>query len=178
MAYNQPQELTFLQSITASSSATISFTSKIDSDFDTFVVKFRNIFPATNAALFRMLFSTNNGSSYLASTGYRWAMINSTSTGLTQDGATATSSFQVANGLSTTSGRVMNGTMILYGLNSAANTKSFYSSVEKIGSSGDLEEQRVGGVHTGTTAVNAIRFQMSSGNIASGTFILYGVKEP
>jgi len=176
MAYNDPQELCLIQTLTASTSATISFTSGIGSNFNVYVVKLRNILPSSNAVTLRMLWSTNGGSSYLSS-GYKWAMINSVSTGLSQDGSNSTVAVQVCNSMSSTAGRVMNGEIILYELNNS-NFKTAFCYTDKQGSSGNMEGQSVMGSHTGTTAVNAIRFQAGSGNIASGTFSLYGVNEP
>ena len=56
--------MTLLQTQTASSSATIDFTSNIDSTYDSYVFKFINIHPATDNVYFQMNFSTDGGSNY------------------------------------------------------------------------------------------------------------------
>ena len=51
MASLSTGSMTLLQTQTASSSATIDFTSGIDSTYDVYVFKFINMHPATNTAL-------------------------------------------------------------------------------------------------------------------------------
>jgi hypothetical protein len=58
-------KMTLLSTQTASASATISFTSGIDSTYDSYVFKFINIHPATDSVLiFHFNFSTDGGSNY------------------------------------------------------------------------------------------------------------------
>ena len=57
-------KLTLISSQTASASASISFTSGIDSTYHTYLFKFVNIHPATNTAVFHFNMSTDGGSSY------------------------------------------------------------------------------------------------------------------
>jgi hypothetical protein len=53
-----------LSTATASSSASIEFTSGIDSSYDIYQFEFINIHPATNGANFNFNLSTDNGSNY------------------------------------------------------------------------------------------------------------------
>ena len=55
---------TLLETQTASSSATIDFTSNIDSTYDSYVFKFINIHCGTNDTNFTFQGSSNGGSSY------------------------------------------------------------------------------------------------------------------
>jgi hypothetical protein len=57
-------KMILLSTQTASASATISFTSGIDSTYDSYVFKFINIHPETNAVKFQFNFSTDSGSNY------------------------------------------------------------------------------------------------------------------
>ena len=57
-------KMTLLQTQTASSSASISFTSNIDSTYPIYLFKFINIHPATDGAEFTINFSTDSGSNY------------------------------------------------------------------------------------------------------------------
>lgn len=176
MAYNSPQELCLISSQTASASATISFTSGISSNFNVYVIKLRNIRAATNGTFVNMLWSIDGGSTYLAGTSYKWGEINSTSAGLSQNGSSGGASFQITEGTSSSNSRFVNGEIQLFNL-SDTNVKTYYSYCESLGSSGNMQSYTICGVNTGTTAVNAIRIQMSSGNITSGTLSLYGVNE-
>ena len=56
--------LVLLSTQTASSSATIDFTSNIDSTYDSYVFKFINMHPATNSVEFSFNMSTDSGSNY------------------------------------------------------------------------------------------------------------------
>ena len=56
--------MTLLETQTASSSSTISFTSNIDSTYKEYVFKFINIHPQTGSQSFSFQGSTNTGSSY------------------------------------------------------------------------------------------------------------------
>ena len=57
-------DLILLSTQTASASANISFTSGIDSTYDSYVFKFINCHPATNGVYFQFQSSTDGGSSY------------------------------------------------------------------------------------------------------------------
>jgi hypothetical protein len=56
--------ITLISSQTASASASLSFTTGIDSTYRTYMFKFINIHPSYNAAKFRLIGSTDGGSSY------------------------------------------------------------------------------------------------------------------
>ena len=56
--------LILLSTQTASNSATISFTSGLDSTYDEYIFKVIDIHPRTNAVRFRFNFSTDSGSNY------------------------------------------------------------------------------------------------------------------
>jgi hypothetical protein len=56
--------ITLISSQTASSSASLSFTTGIDSTYRTYLFKFINIHPATDAVNFQFNLSTDGGSSY------------------------------------------------------------------------------------------------------------------
>jgi hypothetical protein len=56
--------LTLLSTVTASGSASISFTSGINSTYDVYQFKFINIHPATDAVYFQFNLSTDGGSNY------------------------------------------------------------------------------------------------------------------
>ena len=56
--------MTLISEQTASSSATISFTSGIDDTYDKYVFKFYDIHPATDNAKFQFNLSTDSGSNY------------------------------------------------------------------------------------------------------------------
>jgi hypothetical protein len=57
--------LTLISSQTASASASISFTTGIDSTYDEYIFKFINLHPSVDQAkIFNLIYSTDGGSSY------------------------------------------------------------------------------------------------------------------
>ena len=175
MAYNSPQELALIQTLSASNSATISFTSGISSNFPSFVVKIRNYVPASNGSNLQMLWSTNGGSSYLGGTSYLYASLLTATSTNTHPASTGTAFFQLAPSVSSTAAQALNGELILHNM-SDANLKNFMGTFEYESSGSAISYISVVGSN-GTTAINAIQFLSSTGNITSGTFDLYGVNE-
>jgi len=175
MAFNFPYRLSKIATKTASSSASLSFTSGISSNFTTYYIKVRRLVPATNNTQLLMTFSTNGGSSYL-STNYKyafaWVNTNVSSGNISSD---SDSSIKVSDSCSNVSTQPMNLDMVLYNLNDSTYCVKtvFQGVIYGNGSLGFVQEG--GGMNTGTTAINAIKFAQSSGNLTSGTITLYGV---
>lgn len=177
MAYNTPRELVLIDTKTASNSATISFTTGISTNFSVYFIKIRNMVVASDTANILMLFSTNGGSSYLSSN-YDWGYVNGGSNPFTSgvNGA-ADSKSQIGNFLSNTSSNACNGDIKFFNLADSTNIKTYFFYSNSINSGNNDFYFVGGGRNSGTTAINAIRFQASTGNITSGTFYLYGVTE-
>jgi len=175
MAYNYPRTLVLLATLPASSSSTISFTSDITSSFSIYYVSLRNI-PATNNVSLNLLFSTDNGGTYLASNYlYTHNEIISAST-LTSTGNTSTTASILTIALNNSASSGFSGDMYLYNMNQTI--PAYYKGMGCcLDTSSHYHITRFSGGNSGTTAVNAIQFLMSSGAITSGTFILYGVVE-
>lgn len=177
MAYNDPRELAYIDTKTASTSTTISFTSGISSNFSVFFIKLRNIILTTDNSNIQMLFSTNGGSSYLSSN-YDWAYLVAGSGAFTGGvNGLADSKIQLCNSQSNSSSRAFNGDIKLFNLSDSSNIKTYFYFSNSLNQDGNIYYEIGGGRNSGTTAVNAIRFQSSSGTIASGSFYLYGVSE-
>lgn len=177
MAFAFPYRLCKISTQTASASASLSFTSGISANFTTYYVKVRNLKPVTNNVQLLLTFSTNGGSSYLA-TNYKYAVsfVNSSASAGNTSSDSATSII-ICDSIGNTSTRPLNADIVLYNLNDAtfcaktANHACFYNNAAT------SMVQEGGGMNTGTSAVNAIKFAMSSGNITSGTITLYGVQD-
>ncbi len=173
MSYMYPKELNLIQKLTASSSATISFTSGINTNFPTYVVKIRNMIAATGASTLQMLYSTDGGSTYLSSNYYSTFISNNTAS-VVHSGTGASAQFSIM--LLCSSTNVLNGQIVLYDLG-VAKQMTYRCNFITVNSDGNIAMTNNGGTQKSTTAINAVRFQMSSGNIASGDFYLYGVNE-
>jgi hypothetical protein len=175
--------MTLIQEQTASSSATISFTSGIDSTYDSYVFKFYNIHPATDNVSFQFNLSTDGGSNYnvTKTTTYFYAYhgeggaygILEYVTGL--DLAQSTSDQPLSNNVGNDNDQSASGELFLFNPSSTTFVKHFISTTNQYDRADISVNPRMAGYGNTTSSINAVRFQMSSGNIDSGVIKLYGV---
>lgn len=176
MAFDSPFRISLISSQTASSSASIVFTSGISANFSTYLIKIRGLVAATNNTSLLLTFSTNSGSTYLSSN-YLWAASTLKTATAASAGSASDSSIQISDALSSTSSNDLNCDIILYDMNSATFVpKCVYNAVCHNTTPAPQSEQG-GGMNSGVAAVNALKLAMSSGNIASGVISLFGVNE-
>ena len=177
--------MNLLETQTASSSSTISFTSGIDSTYDEYVFKFINIHPSA-ANQFEFQVSTDSGSSYgvnITSTWFR-AKHEEDDGGtqlayITSGDLAQSTSYQRLQVPYTDNDMSISGTLNLYSPASTTFVKHFmytgqaynYSSSEAVS-----ENAFVAGYVNSTSSINAVQFKLSSGNIDSGVIKLYGIK--
>ena len=178
--------LTLISTQTASSSANISFTSGIDSTYKEYIFKFINIHPATDGAEFTINFSTDSGSNYnVAKTTSFFVTYNAeseASSGITYintlDAAQGTGGANIFYNVGNENDEAASGTLHLFEPSSTTFVKHFFSIFNvynNSGSNGNSVQVDVAGYGNTTSAIDAVQFSMSSGNIDSGTFKLYGV---
>jgi len=175
--------LVLLSTQTASSSASISFTSGIDSTYDSYVFKFIDINPATDNAYFEFNMSTDGGSNYnVVKTTTSFLAEHSESdayTGLfyntTIDLAQSTSYQTLKNSIGSGSDECAVGYMQLFNPSSTTYVKHFIANINGYLSADFSQNEYTAGYGNTTSAVNAIRFQMNSGNF-DGIIKMYGVK--
>jgi len=175
--------LKLISSQTASASASISFTSGIDSTYRTYLFKFINIHPSTDQTSLNVNFSTDGGSNYnvTKTTTVFFSYHNEIGTsGLLQyrtadDLAQSTSDQQILYEMGNDNDQSGSGEMYLFQPSSTTYVKHFIATGQLSLSSDYSLEQFTAGYGNTTSAINAIRFQMSSGNIDSGTIHMYGI---
>jgi hypothetical protein len=176
--------LTLLSTATASGSSSISFTSGIDSTYDIYQFEFINIHPATNDVQFEFNFSTDGGSNYnvTKTTTYFNAYHNEgdTATSLAYDGsydiAQGTGFQTLSLGQGNDTDESTSGTLQLFNPSNTTYVKHFISNTNNYQHNNYTINNYSAGYGNTTSAVNAIRFQMSSGNIDAGTIKMYGIK--
>lgn len=141
-----------------------------------------NLIPATDGVTFFIRLSSDNGSSYLA-TNYAGFQYGKDSAGpaLTIK-ATDTTAFELETAGTGGSDQIGNAAtdggldfeILIFSFNAAQKTKAFgkfvYGSEAGNIQGGELQEW-----HTGQTAMDAIQFLFSSGNITSGTIVIEGM---
>jgi len=177
--------LTLLSTATASSSSSISFTSGIDSTYDVYCFEYINCHPST-VADFQFNMSTDNGSNYnvTKTTTFFSAMhsendsVASLAYSLGNDLAQSTAYQTLCYVVNTNSDDCVSGKLFLYNPSSTTYVKHFMTISQGVVVDGIVLSLNpyVAGYGNTTSAVNAIRFQMSSGNIDAGTIKMYGIK--
>ena len=177
--------MTLLQTQTASSSSTIDFTSNIDSTYDSYVFKFINMHPATNSVEFSFNMSADSGSNYnvtKTTTHFRaFHSENDADTALAYDAgvdlAQSTSFQPLGFYIGNNNDDNLNGTLQIFNPSSNTFVKHFISTTSFNHIPADAREMNsyIAGYGNTTSAINAIQFKMSSGNIDSGTIKMYGV---
>jgi hypothetical protein len=177
--------LILLSTQTASASATISFTTGLDSTYDEYIFKFIDIHPSADGASFDFNMSTDSGSNYnvtkttTAFTAYANEADNSS--GLlyltAQDLAQSTAFQNIAFGVGNDADQTCSGTLTIFNPSSTTYVKHFISNLNEYVHNNFNQNDFVAGYGNTTSAVNAIQFKMSSGNIDDGIIKLYGVKK-
>jgi len=172
-----------IQTLVASSSATLDFAIGIDSAFNSYEFVLSNVIPATDASSLYVRTSSNAGSSYDAgASDYHFIGAAYNSSGVSAIGNSTGAAFGYIAGTSgvysvdnaSTSG--VSGVMHVTNPSSTAAYKLLMTDTNYVGDGGTIN-RFIGSTHRrSTSAINAIRFLFSSGNIASGSISLYGIR--
>ena len=169
---------------TASSSATISFTSGIDSTYKEYIFKFIDIHPATDSANFTFNMSADSGSNYNVTKTTTFFQAYHREDGHTdyqvsystgRDLAQSTDFQIIARETGNDNDQSANGTLHLFDPSSTTFVKHFICTSHNAQSQNYSNPQFIGGYGNTTSAVDAVQFKFSSGNIDSGTIKLYGI---
>jgi len=176
--------LVLLSTQTASSSASLSFTSGIDSTYDSYVFKFIDIHPQTDNVNFQFNLSTDGGSNYNVTktttffrAGHNEAGTDSGLEYATSSDLAQSTSYQNLNEQVGADGdQSLSGTLQLFNPSSTTYVKHFISVVNSYRYNNQTQQAFVAGYGNTTSAINAIRFIVSSGNIDDGIIKMYGVK--
>ena len=173
-----------ISSQTASNSASISFTTGINSTYKEYQFYFIDIHPRTTNAFFQFNLSTDSGSNYnvtKTSTAFyachyendTYPEIGYSSTGdLAQ--STSFQNLAVTGGTGNDADSNLAGSMFLYNPANTVYVKHFISVTNQYHNNEATWQSFVSGYGNTTSAINAVRFQMSSGNF-DGTIAMFGV---
>lgn len=179
--------LILLSTQTASSSANISFTTGLDSTYDEYQFHFINIHPSTDNAYFQFNGSTDGGSNYnvTKTTTLFKAAHNESDTGTelayaTADDLAQSTAYQPlahAGTIGFDNDQNLTGTLTIYNPSSTVYVKHFIARTSATHVDDYEIDSNIAGYFNTSSAINAIRFQMASGNIDDGIIKLYGVKK-
>ena len=172
-----------LATVTASSSATLSFTSSIDSTYNIYKFKFVNIHCATDQTNFTFNGSSDTGSNYNVTktttffrAGHNEAGSDSGLEYATGSDLAQSTSFQKLNEeLGNDNDQACSGELFLFDPSSTTFVKHFLSNNNSSDASDITINQIPAGYFNTTSAINAIQFKFSAGTIDSGTIEMYGI---
>ena len=175
--------LTLLSTQTASSSASISFTSGLDSTYNSYIFKFINIHPATDQTFLTFQADTGTNTNYnqTVTTSYFTAYHNEggSSTALTYntsyDLAQSTDFITIADRTGTDNDQCIVGMLNIFEPSSSTFVKHFVASTNCYEQSNYSSQVYVGGYFNTTTPITRFRFKMSSGNMDNGKILMFGL---
>jgi hypothetical protein len=175
--------LILLSTQTASASASISFTSGIDSTYDSYVFKFIDIHPTSDNLTFQFNFSTDGGSNYnvvKTTTAFEARhneddAVSALDYDTGQDLAESTSYQNLYINLGGDSDQTCAGTLQLFNPSSATYVKHFISRNSGVQLNDRHTDRHYSGYANTTSPINAIDFKMQTGTF-DGIIKMYGVK--
>ena len=170
--------LVLLEQHTAAASATLDFTTAITSTCDEYMIEFLGIVPATNSVDLLLRVSTDGGSTYDSGTNYYRHNVVAGSGFSIDDasGQTAIALDYVSVHISNSTAYTYSGSMRLALAQSGAAYPIVLGQVAYQTNEPKSCIAWVNGIYqVAGAAINALRFLMSSGNIASGTIRVYGI---
>ena len=181
---NVSDGITFISSQTASASASLSFTTGLDSTYKAYKFVFVNIHPATDAAEFTFNLSTDSGANYNVTktttffSAYHDEADTATLLGYEtgRDLAQSTGEQELAENVGNGADECVSGTLTLFSPSSTTFVKHFIADTNVYMNANYSINAYIAGYANTTSAVNGIRFKFSAGNIDEGTIYLYGIK--
>jgi hypothetical protein len=180
--------LTHIKTLTASSSATLSFVHGtdgvvLDSTYPIYKFEFINIHAATDDQQLNFNMSIDSGSNYnvtKTTTFFRTFHNEADATVLeyraSNDLAQNTGFQNLTTGSFNADDSSINGELQIFSPSSTTFVKHFISTIIDYANGSSAMNMFIAGYGNTTSAVDAIQFKMSSGNIDVGTIKMYGIK--
>ena len=174
--------MVLLETQTASSSSTISFTSGIDDTYKEYIFKFYDIHPSNDGTVFQVNFrdgstaydATKTSSSFIA---YHLENGSASSLGYDADAdlAQGTGVQRLSWNIGNENDENIGGYLHLYDPSSTTFVKHYVASTIYNNNNSYANNTYVAGYCNVTTAIDGVQFTMAAGTIDAGTFKLYGV---
>ena len=186
--------MTLIKTLTASSSSTLSFVHGssdvvLDSTYPIYLFKFINIHPSGGGSEFQVNFSADTGSNYnvtkTTTAFYAYHREDGGSTTFTYNSSedlaqsTAFQDLTVASQIGTDNDESASGSMFLYSPSSTTFVKHFISETNYVSDDSTPFSMNcyIAGYANTTSAIDAVRFQLDTNNMQSGTIKLYGIND-
>lgn len=173
-----PGSLVLLEQHAAASSASLAFTTAFTSTYDEYVIELIQILPQTGNTNLLMRISTDGGQNYDGGGNYNWCGGRVSNGGSGQGGSTTGTGFGLdgSGGVSATSSfGGVSGTLHWFNPLGGSLQPRLTGHVGYVDNASAPISCHMSGLHSATTACNAIQFLYSSGQIVSGTIRIYGI---
>lgn len=175
--------MVLLSTQTASASASISFTSGIDSTYKEYMFIFNSIHPSVHGAELGFNFSTDGGSNYNVTKTSSFFEAEhdeaDTATNLyyrtADDLAQSTSNQNFLRVVGADNDQAGSGILHLFNPSDTTYVKHYIGTNSTVAGNDYARNSFVGGYANTTSAINAIKFEFSSGNIDAGTIQMFGI---
>jgi len=175
--------LNLISTQTASSSATLDFTSGIDSTYKEYIFKFYNIHPATNNVKWTFQSDTGTNTNYNQTiTSTDFISQHSESGSATElgyasanDQAQGTAFQPIGQLIGNGNDECVSGTLHIFDPSNATFVKHFMANTNVYRQDNYSREHFTAGYFNTTTALTRFRFKFSSGNTDSGVIKMYGI---
>jgi hypothetical protein len=182
--------MTFIKKLTASSSSTLSFVDGssnvvLDNTYKEYIFKFINIHPETDEKEFQVNFSADGGSNYnvTKTTTFFQAYLGEAGDGSgetldyasSKDLAQSTAYQPITRDLGNGNDECCVGILHLFNPSSTTFVKHFICVTNSYIFHNYSWNAYIAGYCNTTSAIDAVQFKMSSGNIDSGDIVLYGI---
>ena len=161
-----------------------SFTSNIDSTYDTYLFKFINIHPATNAAVLQVNFRDGSSAFDATKTTTHFFALHYESDSSTafnydtgQDIAQGTGYQPITNAVGNGNDESASGELYLFSPSSTTFVKHFIARSLIYHEGDSAIDSYTGGYCNVTAAIDGVDFKFSSGNIDSGVIKMYGLSK-
>jgi hypothetical protein len=185
------KSLTHIKTLTASSSATLSFVNGtsdvvLDSTYPIYLFKFINIHPASDGEDFQFNMSIDSGSNYNVTKTTTWFYgynsysidgLNAVEYNGSFDLAQSTSDQVLTNNIGADNDQSASGSLFIYNPSSTTFIKHFMANINTYHGANQAVNSFAAGYGNTTSAINAFIFRMNSGDIDAGTIKLYGIKD-
>ena len=176
--------LTLLTTATASSSATLDFTSGIDSTYDSYLFKFIDMHPANDGVNFTVGFRDGSSAYDATKTTSAFGAVHDEadsqaslgySTASDQAQSTAFLRLSPTGKLGNDNDQNFNGELSIYSPSSTTFVKHFISRTTYQDYGNGESDDYIAGYCNVTAAIDGVQFKMDSGNIDAGVIKMYGV---
>ena len=180
-------KLTLIKTLTASNSANLSFVHGassvvLDGTYDNYLFKFLNIHPVSTNRIFSVNFRDggSNFDSPKTSSSFRSLHGEDGNSGAlaytgNDDLSNATGEQSLANGVGAGDDEGLSGELLFYAPSNTTFVKHFKATVNFYEDANVTANHFTAGFANTATAIDGVRFQMSTGNISTGIIKLYGI---